>query len=99
MAGSSVQASGFRREQPVQPGFQVASLDGAQEQAQDRPPRRQRRRAEPVTTCKVDPLVMAVALDMADGDPSRLRIISVSTVEVQTSRGTVPVERKPQQAP
>jgi len=42
---------------------------------------------------------MAVALDMADGDPSRLRIISVSTVEVQTSRGTVPVERKPQQAP
>jgi len=80
---ASVQASGFRREQqqPVRSGFQVAALD-AQEQDQQ-PRRRSRRRAQPVTVCVVDALVLAVAVDMAGGDRSRVRILGPTTVLVE----------------
>lgn len=72
---------GFRREVPVRQAFQVAALDGEQDQPRRR--RRSRRKTEPVTVCRVDALLMAVAVDMADGDRSRVRILGPTTVLVE----------------
>jgi hypothetical protein len=47
-----------------------------------RHPRKPRRPRQPVSTVQVDPLVMAVALEFAGGDATRLRISSDGTVLV-----------------
>jgi hypothetical protein len=51
--------------------------------ANRKPRRKPQRKAEPVTVTRVDPQVMAQALDMANGDASRLRVIDANTVIVK----------------
>lgn len=41
------------------------------------------RRNGPVVTVRVNPLVMAAAVDLAGGDPSRIRVIDARSVLVE----------------
>lgn len=49
----------------------------------DRPRRAYRRQRQPVTVARVDPLVWAVALDLADYNPARIRVLDQATVLVR----------------
>lgn len=60
--------------------------------AAKRKPRKARRPNSPVQVTRVDPCVLALAFDIANGDMARVRIIDASTVlVVNRPRRTRPV--------